>query len=38
VVFGNGHAALFWPWIAASCWLGFVSLRRTLAGPSAPAG
>jgi phosphatidylcholine synthase len=38
VVFGNGHAALFWPWIAASCWLGFVSLRRTFAGPSAPAG
>ncbi len=37
VVFGNGHATLLWPWIAASCWLGFVSLRRTLAGPSAPA-
>lgn len=36
VLLGNGQALLFWPWVAASCWLAYVSLRRTLAGPSEP--
>ena len=27
---------LFWPWIGASAWLGFVSLRRTFVGPNRP--
>ncbi len=29
-------AWLFWPWIAASAWLAFVSLQRTFAGPKTP--
>jgi hypothetical protein len=28
---------MLWPWIGASLWLAFVSLRRTFMGPSAPA-
>jgi hypothetical protein len=37
VLFGR-HGMLLWPWIGASLWIGFVSLRRTFMGPSAPAG
>ena len=36
VLVDRQSALMFWPWIAASVWLAFVSLRRTFAGPTAP--
>jgi hypothetical protein len=36
VLLGTDKPWLFWPWIAASIWLGYVSLRRTFIGPEGP--
>lgn len=36
VLLGTDKPWLFWPWIAASVWLAFVSLRRTFLGPEGP--
>lgn len=36
VLLDRQSALMFWPWIAASAWLAFISLRRTFAGPTAP--
>jgi phosphatidylcholine synthase len=37
LVLAGRHDMMLWPWIGASLWLAFVSLRRTFMGPSAPA-
>lgn len=36
VITGGTQDVLRWIWIGASCWLAFVSLRRTFMGPASP--
>jgi phosphatidylcholine synthase len=36
VLFGTDREWLFWPWVVASMWLAYVSLRRTFMGPAGP--
>ena len=36
VLLGTDKPWLFWPWIVASIWLAYVSLRRTFIGPEGP--